>query len=167
MDWLNFRTVKRLKTIAIYRWTSLPVMTLWVAQLKQIYRLSVYKKSKKNNTWSIRRLANRPSEFTLNWRISSLIVKIVCTSILWPIFTCKIEEVTDCLHAFFYQLRSDHDDISKINCTAMPWPTLAFNRWKEYSNVILHCFIDEDIMYVLKMHKQLQNLESLSTNLCY
>ena len=43
MDWLNFRTVKRLKTIAIYRWISLPVMTLWVAQLKQIYRLSIFR----------------------------------------------------------------------------------------------------------------------------
>ena len=41
VDWLNFWNVKRLKTIAIFRWTSLPIMTLWVAQLKQIYRLSV------------------------------------------------------------------------------------------------------------------------------
>ena len=35
--------LKRLKTIAIYRWTSLPIMTLWVAQLKQIYQLFVFK----------------------------------------------------------------------------------------------------------------------------
>ena len=33
--------LKRLKTIANYRWTSLPIMTLWVTQQKQIYRLYV------------------------------------------------------------------------------------------------------------------------------
>ena len=31
--------LKRLKTIAIYRWTSLPIITLWVTQLRQICRL--------------------------------------------------------------------------------------------------------------------------------
>ena len=39
MDWLNFWTVKRLKTIAIYWWASLPIMTLSVNSWGQIYRL--------------------------------------------------------------------------------------------------------------------------------
>ena len=30
VDWLNFWTVKRLTTIAIFRRTSLPIVTLWV-----------------------------------------------------------------------------------------------------------------------------------------
>ena len=34
--------LKRLKTIAIYWWASLPIMTLWVNSWGQIYRLLVY-----------------------------------------------------------------------------------------------------------------------------
>ena len=41
MSWPNFRTVKSLKTDAIYRWTSLPIITLWVTQLGQICRLLI------------------------------------------------------------------------------------------------------------------------------
>ena len=56
MDWLNFRTVKRLKTIAIYWWTSLPIITLWVTQLRQICRLYIsvvflYGVLEKNPLW--------------------------------------------------------------------------------------------------------------------
>ena len=39
VDWLNFRTVKSLKTTAIYWWTSLPIMTIWVNSWGEIYRL--------------------------------------------------------------------------------------------------------------------------------
>ena len=41
VDWLNFRTVKSLKTTAIYWWTSLPIMTIWVNSWVEIYRLLV------------------------------------------------------------------------------------------------------------------------------
>ena len=50
--WLNdapnhlAQILKRLKTIAIYRWTSLPIITLWVTQLRQICRLSTCKRSR-------------------------------------------------------------------------------------------------------------------------
>ena len=67
---------------------------------------------------------------------------------IWIILECiplgKNSLCCNTLTHIYLQSKSDHEDKSKIVCTSMSWPTtLAYNNWKDYSNVILHCFINQ------------------------